>query len=75
MNPRIASANQIGLGNSSGRAAKDAIVLLLILVTLCARLAVNQQPLRIPPPIMKTQSAITTRGKSHENSMDHHLLI
>src|SRR4249920_1323465 len=34
----------------------------------------RRQP-RIQPPIMSTQKAIITKGKSHEYSMDGHLLI
>jgi hypothetical protein len=45
------------------------------LIALAQVAVVYRQPPRIPPPIMNTQSAIMTKGKSHAVSMDGHLLI
>jgi hypothetical protein len=36
---------------------------------------IYRQPLRMPPNIMSTQSAIMIRGKSHAYSIDGHLLF
>jgi hypothetical protein len=75
-NPRIASATQIGLGNSSSRPAKDIIAPAPDYCFAFARVApIYRQPPRIPPRIMSTQSAIMTNRKNHEYSIAGHLLI